>query len=319
MEETAKKMKVVYISGMPRSGSTLLGMCLGQLAGASDIGEFWALWRPAWRQRDLCGCGKPVNECSFWVQVVERALPSPVEVSGAQMGKLHKENLGSLRAAKVAFLSRSGTLKGNLLSYANQLSAHYKAICEVGTSHIVIDSSKMATDAFVISTIPDVDLYVIHLVRDPRGVAWSWAKSWNQPGEGGQAFDRYSAFGTAIRWVYYNLFSFILRNRVGPSRFRTIHYESLISDPLATLSELAVWMGEDPQSLTVTKETLSVRLSKQSHPAWGNPVRTAQEVVALKLDDIWRTNLVARRRYLVTLLCAPLLLWYRYPFFTKKR
>lgn len=305
--------KVIYISGMPRSGSTMLGKCLGQIQGASDIGEFWALWRPAWRQGDLCGCGEPVNQCAFWKQVVTAALPSPIELHGARMGDLHRKHMGTLRAPWLAFKTRSRTLRGPLREYAVLLDRHYRAVCNVSGGRVIIDSSKMASDALIASTLEGADLYIVHLIRDPRGVAWSWSKSWTQPGKAGRPFDRYSAFGTSVRWIVYNCFSLYLRRRVGRHRFFTIKYETLIHDPARLLTQLIVQLDEDPDDLQMTAEKSTIKLKQISHPAWGNPMRITTGSLQLWLDDDWKAFLTPYRRRLITILCGPLLLAYRYP------
>ena len=41
---------------------------------------------------------------------------------------------------------------------------------------IMIDSSKWPTYGFLLSTIESFDMYVLHLVRDPRACAFSWQR-----------------------------------------------------------------------------------------------------------------------------------------------
>jgi hypothetical protein len=39
---------------------------------------------------------------------------------------------------------------------------------------VVVDSSKRPANALLLAASDDIDLFVVHLVRDPRGVANSW-------------------------------------------------------------------------------------------------------------------------------------------------
>ncbi len=67
-------LKVFYIAGCGRSGSTLLGHLLGQLEGFTTLGEIPYLWDRSLRDNRLCGCGRPFAECRLWQPVVARAL-----------------------------------------------------------------------------------------------------------------------------------------------------------------------------------------------------------------------------------------------------
>ena len=39
---------------------------LGEVEGATALGEVSYLWERGFLENRLCGCGKPFNECSFW-------------------------------------------------------------------------------------------------------------------------------------------------------------------------------------------------------------------------------------------------------------
>ena len=63
-------MKIVFIVGMERSGSTLLQNILGQFEGVRSIGEI----RYVYKNFDIkkCGCGKFLSECNEWKGVLEK-------------------------------------------------------------------------------------------------------------------------------------------------------------------------------------------------------------------------------------------------------
>ena len=48
-------------------------------------------------------------------------------------------------------------------------------------SPVVVDSSKHVSLAFALSHDADLDLRVLHMVRDPRAVAYSWSKEVARP------------------------------------------------------------------------------------------------------------------------------------------
>ena len=70
-EDTSEK--VVFITGIGRSGSTLLDLMPGNGENAFSAGELYALFRsfrPHHLLPDGCFCGE--SGCSFWKQIKER-------------------------------------------------------------------------------------------------------------------------------------------------------------------------------------------------------------------------------------------------------
>ena len=63
------KIKVIYIAGEGRSGSTLLERMLGQINDIVSVGELRFFWNQGSVGSQLCGCEKPLNECEFWSEV----------------------------------------------------------------------------------------------------------------------------------------------------------------------------------------------------------------------------------------------------------
>ena len=61
-------MRVLYIAGLGRSGSTLLSRLLGQVDGICALGEAHHIWRtgaPRAAADELCGCGRSYAQCGF--------------------------------------------------------------------------------------------------------------------------------------------------------------------------------------------------------------------------------------------------------------
>jgi len=67
-------VKVLYIAGETRSGSTLLDCMLGETGSFFSTGELFLIWRQGFMQDLLCGCGKKIRDCEFWGAVIHRLL-----------------------------------------------------------------------------------------------------------------------------------------------------------------------------------------------------------------------------------------------------
>jgi len=67
-------VKVLYIAGLPHSGTTLLARILGEVEGFFAAGEVYALSERI-EHGDLCGCGAPLGECPFWSAALRSGFP----------------------------------------------------------------------------------------------------------------------------------------------------------------------------------------------------------------------------------------------------
>ena len=61
-------------------------------------------------------------------------------------------------------------------AYDQQVRALFQAIRAVSGKRVVEDTTKTPSRALVLSMISGVDVRILHLVRDGRGVAWSMEK-----------------------------------------------------------------------------------------------------------------------------------------------
>src|SRR3954451_18343438 len=70
---TGERIKVLFVTGAARSGTTLVDLLLSQVPGITAVGELRYLWQRGLLERRLCGCGSPVPECVFWQAVLDTA------------------------------------------------------------------------------------------------------------------------------------------------------------------------------------------------------------------------------------------------------
>ena len=68
-----KKIKILYITGTGRSGSTLLNRLLDLHPRIFGVGEIFHL-DAYYMHNDLCSCGQPVRECPIWSRVVKKGV-----------------------------------------------------------------------------------------------------------------------------------------------------------------------------------------------------------------------------------------------------
>jgi hypothetical protein len=70
----ADTVKVLYIAGSGRSGSTILDNILGQVEGGFSVGELRYVWDRGIIQNRICGCGAPFRGCNLWKRVFDNGF-----------------------------------------------------------------------------------------------------------------------------------------------------------------------------------------------------------------------------------------------------
>jgi hypothetical protein len=300
--------RVLYIGGLGRSGTTLLERLLGELPGACALGEVVHLWDRDVRDDERCACGRPFSGCGFWRAVGERAFGGWDRLDVRQVLALRQAVERTRHIPRLARWHLPGEYGARVARYAQYYTRVYEAAAAVSGCPVVIDSSKHSALAFCLRWSADLDLRVVHMVRDSRGVAYSWMKTVARPEADGGEMTRYAPGRAALLWNAHNA-AFGLLRRTGVPVYR-LRYEELLADPVRVIRELAEFAGLDPGPLDFFGDG-TVRLGT-CHSAAGNPMRFTTGELPLRHDDAWRAALPPRQRRLVGALTAPLLTAYGY-------
>src|ERR671917_415322 len=65
-----QELKVLFVMGWGRSGSTVLDNVLNELDGFTSLGELHYLWLRGLVKDHKCGCRQLVPKCELWSQVL---------------------------------------------------------------------------------------------------------------------------------------------------------------------------------------------------------------------------------------------------------
>jgi hypothetical protein len=304
-------VRVLFLGGLGRSGSTIVANVLGQHSDAVSIGELVHLWSRGLTDNELCGCGDPLGECSFWGAVGDLAFGGWDNLDLFEMMRLQRM-VDRNRYIPFMVAPRLKPPYGKALGqYAAVLSRIYQAIREVSEASVIVDSTKHVSYAFLLRKVPGVDLRVAHLVRESQGVAHSWAKTVRRPEvtAGHDEMPRYTPARTSGKWVAYNaaLHGLTLMG----TRRRLVRYEDVISNPKVGFGELLALAGLDEAQMGELGDNW-VELGP-THTVAGNPSRFRHGRVELELDRAWQQDMDRSDRRLVTALTWPLSRAYGYP------
>jgi LPS sulfotransferase NodH len=291
-------IKVLYIAGPTRSGSTILSNILGEIDGFFNAGEVIEAWD---RGREWkCSCGEDTKDCKIWSKIFQ-AVNDKLNTE-RQMEIIRMRNKLS-RSFKVIIRRYQKTKDGHVKKrYLNGLSILYRAIQEHTNAEVVIDASKNIGYCDTLSEIQNIDLNIVHLIRDSRATVFSWTKKKNELWTA-------SPIKMAAEWSSRNLAAEVLRKRNG-IKYIKIRYEDFIEDPQEWVQEILKIITKSEMQLPfVSMDEVEIL---NSHGLCGNPGRYKKGPQKLKLDNSWK-KMNAMDRFVTTIVTFPLLKKYRYP------
>ena len=306
---TPSKTRVLYVAGMGRSGSTLIAQYFELRSAAVHIGELRYLWDRGIDGDHLCECGKPFGRCDFWAEVLKHAYGSDVLDIAAQVHEL-APRVDRLRRIPQAFLGTGREFHADLHAYEQLLAPMYAAVAAVAGSDVVIDSSKDPSYLYVLDGFESLEVLPVHLVRDPRAVAYSWTRKRARPEIHWevQYMQTLRPQRSARNWLVYNAAIDALTTR---AEFGArMSYEGFAADPDGVTAQVLAAVGVPTRPVTPPPGG--------GHSLSGNPMRFHEGPLVVKLDKEWEVRLSARDKRVVTGITMPLLHRYGYPIHESK-
>ncbi|GHJ07451.1 sulfotransferase [Micromonospora humidisoli] len=301
-------VRVLYLAGSGRSGSTLVTTVLGQYPGVFAAGELRYLWQRGEVENRPCGCGRPLRDCPLWGEV-RRELPTDraAAIAAGLRGRLRMRGLPALLRRH-----RRGVRPVPAHPDDAALADLYAAVARHTGARVVVDSSKLPPYGALLGALPGVELRVLHLVRDPRATAFSWRRRRGLDGDTDpELMSRPPVWKAALLWLVWNTVTVRLWADRAPAGYLRVRYEDLTADPEPTLRRILGFAGVDADGGPFTGPA-TVRLTP-THSVAGNPSRHRTGPVPVTADVQWRRDLSRWSYALVTVLTAPGLRRFGYP------
>jgi hypothetical protein len=252
-------MKVAYVVGLGRSGSTLLDLMLNAHSQVFTVGEVKALWRYAHLKKEVrrkprgyltngnrCTCqAESIWECDFWAGVNRR-----LEQHGVTLADLDVQSQDEER-------------------FRRDNARMFQAVGEESGARVVVDSSKGLSRLLRLMEVPGLEVIPVHMVRDPWGRANSVRK------------DRNKVFSPAIQYSYNALRVF---GALSAHPHPMLQYEDLVADPEGELRPVMAAMGLEFEAGQLEWA------GPESHNLAGNRMRRGTDST-LRLDTSWKEEL----------------------------
>ncbi len=271
---------MLYVMGAGRSGSTTLGITLGNCEGLFFAGEL-----DNWLPRSGRPQVEDAERVAFWDDVRDR-LVAPERAKalfGTESQRLLERSIALLRPGRRRARRR---LRG---PYREVAADVYGAVAAASGSDGLIDTSHYPLRARELQRADGVDLFLLFLVRSPRSVVASFGR------RDVSEFRKSPLHANLYLWTTHAL-ALLVFLRHPRDRRLLIRYEDFIADPEAVVGAILRASGFADSPLPDFSE-LRVGL-----PLQGNRV-TREQVISLRTG----TDPMSGRGRLTALLQAPMM------------
>lgn len=271
--------RVVYIVGTGHSGSTLLELILSTADKTFSVGGLRYLDRyfngePGAIEDDQ---GKKAANSFFWADFYKNKekylCPKVVEPTLSFKNRLHLLIKGV--PSIVPHRYKDEVLYQDIRKKAELVTG--KKV------HTIIDSSKTLARLIEVRETAGVDVYVIYLVRDVRGVVNSNRKHGK------------SVLRSIQYWLTDNIYiTRYLRSSCSSQKYRKIRYEQLVQNPDAVIREINSWLG-----VSIGKDFLVSKINDQKSYRFAGNLMRHKTFTGIRKDESWRYQLSWYWRYLL--------------------
>jgi hypothetical protein len=302
---------VVFIGAVGRSGTTLIERTLATSPRVVALGEVVHLWSRSVRDNEPCGCGEAFADCPFWRAVGEHAFGGWDRID---LPALMRDRHTVDRNRYIPFLIAPGLAPRRFREaygrHTGLLERLYDGIGAVASEDrdqtVLIDSSKHPSYLFLLRGLRNSRVLLLHVIRDPRGVAFSWSKRVQRPESSQTTMERLGIFRASARWLSHNVL-FQLASLAGVQRQQLL-YDTFTSDPscVGTAVDRLVDHRASPAiGSTIDVDGAIVQLGVD-HTISGNPLRFADGALEVRSDENWTRTMPRVRRWTVTAFTWPI-------------
>jgi hypothetical protein len=223
-QPSSSRPQVLYVMGAGRSGSTILGVALGNCDGLFYAGEL-DKWLPRSGKSPLEG----ERRARFWALVRQRMRVAEPLVDGRAHWYLERSS-ALLRPRSLLVRRRIRP------SYRRVMEELYPAIAQASGARCVVDTSHYPLRAHELQSLRGIDLYLVLLARDPRDVVASFARD-------DVVEPRFRPSKTRAYLLLTYLLAVLVFRRQPPARRIVVLHEDFVADPHGVLQRLLDLLG----------------------------------------------------------------------------
>ncbi|MGH7540902.1 MAG: sulfotransferase, partial [Gemmatimonadota bacterium] len=313
------RVRILYIIGPTRSGSTLLARLLNECPGIVSVGELVSLdvalqssrlqagdrgtessmFVPndaaedaARRRSALCGCMLPLHDCPIWSRVEACAFGDPPDYSRWSW-EARRPSLGQF------LLGGSKRWRGrNNQAFGEIAESAYREVVRLTNARIVVDDSKTPLYGYFLMKEPWAEVVPVRLVRDPRATAASWSRPKSYPGVEGGRMPTHSSLVCSVDWLK----RVALADRLFKESL-LVRYEDFVAAPAQVAGRLLAAAGATTEQ--AGRGPAVTGAFGTNHILAGNPDKFERGEVRIRPPSDWSETLRPGPRAVVTATTLP--------------
>jgi hypothetical protein len=252
-------MRVFYIVGDGRSGSTLLESILNNIEGTISVGECFRFWERFYKAETLCGCGDKIGLCELWSKVDQQLNQKIVNYNPTRIVESIKL---FNRYSRYNDITRDGADSRYLIDVIKEF---YFSISVLSGCDVIIDSSKSPAWAKLLTLVPELEVSFVHLERSLPYVASSWKKKIQLP----EFNDKVVFMPVKSDWAILRTWLRIklLANNLKVNKYLFVKYED-VCNKQSSLDLIFAFLG-------VNAPEEGIYYNYGNHGIAGNPLRSS--------------------------------------------
>lgn len=180
----------------------------------------------------------------------------------------------------------------------------YRELRDQTNCDFIVDSSKSPSYLYLLANCTDLDISVIHLIRDSRAVVYSMNRTKRKPETENESFMKKSnIFPAALGWLTTNYLSQYFQILMGKGKYTALEYEKMVMECEDALKVISQSAGMSRSFVhPVQNGAITIR---DLHIIAGNPVRFNKGEILLKVDNEWENKMGILKKIVVTLVTFP--------------
>lgn len=277
--------KLLYLTSSSYSGSTLFTFLVNQHPDIFTIGEL-----EGWDYKDedyRCSCGEPIETCPFFTMMSEIFKKNNLNYSSRNFGTklilskndaINRYLTSSIPHLDFSFLEKIRDLMLNLSPRFKTIIKNVKksnklfveSALNYSGAKVFVDATKNPHRLRMLDSIDGIELQVLYMVRDVRGVVASNARK-----------KGISIKSATLKWLREQ--QNIIRIIDEFPEYAILHYEDMCVDPQGSLAAIYAQMGLDTY-------IFGGEVRSSEHHILGNAMRVS-DINKIHLDERWKSEL----------------------------
>jgi hypothetical protein len=237
--------------------------------------------------KEKCSCGQYLDSCTFWGPVTNEIL-----LPGQRLTKTIKYSENQERHRNIFKLLLRRKPNSEYLTIQHGI---FKAIAKHAGKPYILDSSKFLARYLLLSQSHTLPIKGIYVVRDVRGVIYSFSKKVQTPR---------TSMSSIIYYLLINFFGEIMYRR--DKNIIKVRYEDLMEDLSGELTRIYKHIFGTSNNISEPKDHYEM-----PHIIGGNRMKTQKEVI-IATDIRWKEALPRWKQIASYLATLPLMIINRY-------